>query len=233
MNTRLKGGIMKLGELKHDIDIKSGTGAGLFGIYSNNVTILEGTRILKNHPEYEYLKSDPLLDKANNEEFLKSVVYAYIKDTILIENPQLQKEHHKILEKTRANKDVIKKIGKPYYQENYAFLMWYQDYLREQETPGILEKERLEIEEKEIKERHEWEEKQAKLKLQSQIRKRQEQQQLQQDLAAGTRVICPYCKSADTKKISVASRAVSVSLVGAASGKIGKQWHCNHCNSDF
>ena len=44
---------------------------------------------------------------------------------------------------------------------------------------------------------------------------------------------CPYCQSADVKKISTAGRAVSVGLFGLASKKIGKQWHCNKCKSDF
>lgn len=44
---------------------------------------------------------------------------------------------------------------------------------------------------------------------------------------------CPYCKSGNVKKISTTSRAISVSAIGAASGKIGKQWHCNNCKSDF
>ena len=44
---------------------------------------------------------------------------------------------------------------------------------------------------------------------------------------------CPYCHSRNTKKISTASRATSVALVGIASKKIGKQWHCNDCGSDF
>ena len=46
-------------------------------------------------------------------------------------------------------------------------------------------------------------------------------------------VKCPYCSSVNVKKISTTGRAISVSTVGAASGKIGKQWHCNDCKSDF
>ena len=46
-------------------------------------------------------------------------------------------------------------------------------------------------------------------------------------------VECPYCHSTNTEKISTVSRAVSVSLVGAASSKLGKQWHCNNCGSNF
>lgn len=44
---------------------------------------------------------------------------------------------------------------------------------------------------------------------------------------------CPYCSSYDTKNISSISRLSSVGLFGLGSKKIGKQWHCNHCNSDF
>lgn len=40
---------------------------------------------------------------------------------------------------------------------------------------------------------------------------------------------CPNCGSWNTKRISTASRAASVAAVGAASGKIGKQYQCNDC----
>lgn len=44
---------------------------------------------------------------------------------------------------------------------------------------------------------------------------------------------CPYCNSVDLKKIGTGSRLVSIGFFGLASGKIGKQWHCNNCGSDF
>ena len=44
---------------------------------------------------------------------------------------------------------------------------------------------------------------------------------------------CPYCKSSNTKKISAAGRMFSAGLFGFGSKKIGKQWHCNGCGSDF
>lgn len=47
------------------------------------------------------------------------------------------------------------------------------------------------------------------------------------------RVECPYCHSNDVSKISTLGRAASVGVLGLASKKIGKQWHCNHCKSDF
>ncbi len=43
-----------------------------------------------------------------------------------------------------------------------------------------------------------------------------------------------YCHSSNTKKISGLSKAGSVALWGVlAAGKVGKQWHCNSCGSDF
>lgn len=46
-------------------------------------------------------------------------------------------------------------------------------------------------------------------------------------------VECPYCHSTNTKKISGTGRWLSTGIFGLASGKIGKQWHCNSCKSDF
>lgn len=49
----------------------------------------------------------------------------------------------------------------------------------------------------------------------------------------GPQVECPYCHADDVKKISTADRMVSTGLFGMASKKLGKQWHCNKCGSDF
>ena len=46
-------------------------------------------------------------------------------------------------------------------------------------------------------------------------------------------VTCPYCHSTNTKKISQMSRMASIGFWGVFSKKIGKQWHCNECGSDF
>lgn len=45
--------------------------------------------------------------------------------------------------------------------------------------------------------------------------------------------ICPYCNSTNVSKIGVLNRTASVAMLGLASSKIGKQWHCNNCKSDF
>ena len=44
---------------------------------------------------------------------------------------------------------------------------------------------------------------------------------------------CPYCHSTDTKKISGTTRWLSTGIFGLASNKIGKNYHCNKCKSDF
>ena len=44
---------------------------------------------------------------------------------------------------------------------------------------------------------------------------------------------CPYCQSTNTKKLDVIDRGVSFGIFGFASSKVGKQWHCNSCRSDF
>lgn len=44
---------------------------------------------------------------------------------------------------------------------------------------------------------------------------------------------CPYCQSTNTKKLDVINRGVSFGFFGFASSKVGKQWHCNNCKSDF
>lgn len=46
-------------------------------------------------------------------------------------------------------------------------------------------------------------------------------------------VHCPYCQSTNTQRIGVVGRSVSAATFGLASSKIGKQWHCNKCGSDF
>lgn len=44
---------------------------------------------------------------------------------------------------------------------------------------------------------------------------------------------CPACGSTDIENISTLNRAVSTAMVGIASKKIGKQFHCKNCGYDF
>ena len=55
----------------------------------------------------------------------------------------------------------------------------------------------------------------------------------QQKYLAEHNIHCPYCNSTNVTKIGTVNRAVSVGMFGLASKKIGKQWHCNSCGSDF
>ena len=52
-------------------------------------------------------------------------------------------------------------------------------------------------------------------------------------IADNPSVECPYCHSHKVAKIDTVNRAVSTLAVGIASSKLGKQWHCHNCNSDF
>lgn len=46
-------------------------------------------------------------------------------------------------------------------------------------------------------------------------------------------ITCPYCHSTNVSKIGTVDRGLSVGMTGLASGKLGKQWHCNKCKSNF
>ena len=47
-------------------------------------------------------------------------------------------------------------------------------------------------------------------------------------------VSCPYCKSYNTSKITIANKAVHTAVFGVWSmSRNAKEWHCNNCNSDF
>ena len=48
-----------------------------------------------------------------------------------------------------------------------------------------------------------------------------------------TAIKCPYCNSVSTKRIGTVGRSVSFGLFGFGSSKVGKQWHCNNCGSNF
>lgn len=76
--------------------------------------------------------------------------------------------------------------------------------------------------------------------------RKQRQEELRRDLARHTNtqsrrmvntstptITCPYCQSTNTKKVSAVSRGLSFSIFGFGSKKVGKQWHCNQCGSDF
>ena len=177
-------------------------------------------KILKIKPEYEFLWKDPYVEYL--EDFREAVICTYFADCILEEHPELKPEYERIKKEEKEYKLRVNDGKEHPYIVNARFLGWYRDYLRDLADPGVVEREREAARQKyaHLREQHKAEEQQAARKEQP-------------DLTSGKRVVCPYCKSTNTEKISTVSRAVSVSLVGAASGKLGKQWHCKNCGSNF
>lgn len=68
--------------------------------------------------------------------------------------------------------------------------------------------------------------------MQRQIGEIERQKEIKKKNRTGN-ISCPYCNSNNIQKITAIGRAVSISAMGAASSKLGKQWHCNNCNSNF
>ncbi len=62
-------------------------------------------------------------------------------------------------------------------------------------------------------------------KYQKEVVQKQEQRAREE----ASRPRCPQCNSTNIEKISTTDRAVSVAMVGVASGKIGKQYKCKNC----
>lgn len=53
------------------------------------------------------------------------------------------------------------------------------------------------------------------------------------DYVCETGIQCPTCSSTNVSKIGVVNRAVSTSLFGLASSKIGKTHKCNNCGTTW
>lgn len=205
--------------MKYDVPFEKFKGAGgEFTFFEKFKIQQEGKRLYKIHPEYNYLKEDPWIKKEGD--FYKSVTYAYMVDQIIKNYPQYKKEYKTQVEKfikgwSNGTKDVNIRAAQAYSWYNKGFIRWYQNHLREQADPGCLERER----------QKEKEELQESIALHAAMAKMDEERH--------PHMPCPYCKSTNTEKISTLNRAVSISIVGAASSKLGKQWHCKNCNSNF
>lgn len=202
--------IVKLGEMQIDVTYKGNDG----NFIEKAKRTKEGKRLFGLHPEYGYLKEDK--DAKTEDAFYRLVLYTYMIDTILKDSDYFQSVYKEIYERNLKFYDGCSE-NKPVSVSwtNDEFLRWYTNYLREQADPGCLAREEAQRK-KELQE---------SIAFHAAIAKMDEEQH--------PHITCPYCHSANTEKISTVSRAVSVSLVGVASGKIGKQWHCNNCKSDF
>ena len=211
---------MKFGEMNYDVPFEriESIASGDFSFYETLRIKMEGKRLYKLYPKYSYLKEDPWIK--TDGEFYKSVTYAYMVDAILNKYPKYQKEYKQQIEDfikgwSNGSQDVNKRAAQAYSWYNKGFIFWYRDQLRLQADPDCFEREKRQRE-KELQESIAFHAAIAKM-----------------DAERHPHVECPYCHSTNTEKISTVSRAVSVSLVGAASGKIGKQWHCKQCGSNF
>ena len=211
---------MKFGEMKYDVPfekIKSAV-SGEFSFFEKLKIQQEGKRLYKLHPKYDYLKEDPWLKEEGD--FYKSVTYAYMVDQILKNNPEHTEEYKNQVEKfikgwSNGTKDINTKAAQAYSWYNRDFIHWYQNYLREQADPGCLAREQAQ-KDKELQE---------SIELHRQIDAYY--------AAKHPHVECPYCHSMNTEKISGVARGVSIYALGVASPKIGKQWHCKACGSNF
>lgn len=72
----------------------------------------------------------------------------------------------------------------------------------------------------------------AKLKREQDIRELEEYR-AEREYQKRNAVTCPYCHSTYVQKISTLGRLFSTGLFGLGSQKLGKQWHCMNCRSDF
>lgn len=65
----------------------------------------------------------------------------------------------------------------------------------------------------------------------------EQQKQIKEESESKTKneshIHCPYCNSTNINKISAIKKSASIIGFGILSKKIGKQWHCNNCKSDF
>ncbi len=63
-----------------------------------------------------------------------------------------------------------------------------------------------------------------------------ERKQMEENLTQkeSNQVVCPYCKSANVRKITITNKAVHTAIFGLWSmGRNSKNYHCDHCGADF
>lgn len=212
---------MKFDEMKYDVPFeKLGPRTERWDFNAVELFMIkqEGKRLYKKHPEYRYLQEDPWLK--NDGDFYESITYAYMVDSILKKHPEHQETYkQKVQDFTKGwaigSKEVNKRAAQAYSKYNRGFICWYREYLREQADPGCHAREKA----------------QHQKELQDSINQHAAFARMEEE--RHPHVECPYCHSKNTEKISTVSRAVSISIAGAASSKLGKQWHCNNCNSNF
>lgn len=62
----------------------------------------------------------------------------------------------------------------------------------------------------------------------AELRRKREKRQRANGIKSGMNISCPYCKSSNVRKINFTER-----MIDLGGKKLGKQWHCMSCGSDF
>lgn len=65
------------------------------------------------------------------------------------------------------------------------------------------------------------------------IRHQKIQERLDSRSSSWDTPFCPYCRSPYVKKITTGERMISTAMFGLGSSKVGKEWHCQICKSNF
>lgn len=87
---------MKFGEMKIDVNYSWGNKKGFF---ERKKEAKEGKRIFNTHQEYQKLKNDK--NVKNEDEFYQLVLYSYMVDCILNQNPELKEKYQEIYERCK------------------------------------------------------------------------------------------------------------------------------------
>lgn len=92
---------MKFGEMKIDVNYSWGNKKGFF---ERKKEAKEGKRIFNTHQEYQKLKNDK--NVKNEDEFYQLVLYSYMVDCILNQNPELKEKYQEIYERCKKTTDI-------------------------------------------------------------------------------------------------------------------------------
>ena len=134
-----------------------------------------------------------------------------------------------------SNEEAIKRNVRKWIREYPELYYKYKQHIKERKDWGLAAGA-LHDDYYKLKNPDEWAANEERMR---QIEARAAAQKTRQELdeynakSRPNAVQCPYCKSWQTEKIGTGERVVSIAVVGPASGKIGKQWHCLKCGSNF
>lgn len=116
---------------------------------------------------------------------------------------------------------------------DYNPVEFFKDYKNTQNKRDKIYQKTLKLTDEEYSAlKAKWSEQNEEIAKQEWERKLEEGRRASQE-SQPHKVRCPYCNSENVKRISTINRVMSVGVFGLGSKKVGKQWHCNYCKSDF